>query len=520
MLAEDPSLANKGAARRASASDIRGIVLSPTRELAEQIAAEATALTRNTGLVVQTAVGGTNKRFMLQKTQREGCHLLVATPGRLNDLLSDERSNIGAPDLAAMVLDEADRMLDVGFEKELNSILDMLPSPQDKERQTMLVSATIPDSVIRLARSMVRAHNFEFVQTIAENDTLTHDRVPQRMVPAKSWANMLPTMTELIEREAAKASENPESKPFKAIVYFNTTAMVQMAGEMGFRRRREGMSTLPAWSIHSKLTQQQRTRAAESFRRAKTGVLYSSDVTARGMDFPDVTHVIQMDAPSDREMYIHRLGRTGRQEKQGEGWLILSPSAVGTARKMLSGLPIKQDSSLASADVDVFAEDAESFGQHHDESRSIISTLDRSILSSAYMSLFGQAARPHERAEELHAWVTRVWGWSETPSMSMRLIRNLGLDARSEFLNVESGDGFRSRDRDSSDRGSRFGGPREDDDPFNAMRRNVRTDDARGGRGFDRRGGDRRGFDRRGGDRRGGFSSRGRGRSEREDYGW
>jgi ATP-dependent RNA helicase MSS116 len=161
---------------------------------------------------------------MLNQTRRQGCHLLVATPGRLNDLLQDSGSGIDAPNLAAMVLDEADRMLDVGFERELNEITSCLPRPEEKIRQTMLVSATIPDSVIRLARTMVRANDFEFVQTIPENESLTHDKVPQHIVPVSNWTNVFPTLFELMDREANKAREDPSALPFKAIVYLNTTA--------------------------------------------------------------------------------------------------------------------------------------------------------------------------------------------------------------------------------------------------------------------------------------------------------
>src|SRR5687767_6907636 len=101
MINEDPHLASRSAAGTARSTDIRGIILSPTRELAEQIAAEARQVVRNTGLVVQCAVGGTRKSDMLRQTQRQGCHLLVATPGRLNDILSDPSSGISAPNLAA-----------------------------------------------------------------------------------------------------------------------------------------------------------------------------------------------------------------------------------------------------------------------------------------------------------------------------------------------------------------------------------------------------------------------------------
>lgn len=492
MLDEDPSLASKGAARRASSDDIRGIVLSPTRELAEQIATEARALTKNTGLVVQCAVGGTNKPQMLRQTQRQGCHLLVATPGRLNDLLQDPDSGIEAPNLAALVLDEADRMLDVGFERELEQIIGCLPDVSEKERQTMLVSATIPDNVIRLARSMVRPHNFEFVQTIPENESLTHDKVPQQVVRVSSWANMFPTMFELMEQETRKAEEDPDSPPFKAIVYFNTTALVELASEIGFTRRREGMSHLPSYGIHSKLSQMQRTRSSESFRRSRNGVLFSSDVTARGMDFPNVTHVIQMDVPIDRESYIHRLGRTGRQGKYGEGWLLLPPGSVQNAKRLLKGLPLQQEKSLQSAEVEISVGELPHLFQ---EFKDVVSRVPRSMLAGAYQSILGKASGrdKDEVIEDLYNWVIRGWGWSQPPAVSEKFVRHGGFDTRSEFLNVQNISDFNTRggrfgtgDRSAGD-GSRGFSRRSEgrSDPFDSMARNAR---GRGSQGF---GGDR-----------------------------
>ncbi|VUC27222.1 unnamed protein product [Clonostachys rosea] len=490
MITEDRSLASRGASQRARSDDIRGIVLSPTRELAEQIAVEARRLTRNTGLVVQSAVGGTNKTQMLRNTQRQGCHLLVATPGRLNDLLQDPRSGIDAPNLAALVLDEADRMLDVGFEQELNQIIQLLPDPSTKVRQTMLVSATIPDDVIRLARTMVRADDFEFVQTIPENESLTHDKVPQHVVPVSSWANVFPTLFELIDREAAKAAENPDSPPFKAIVYFNTTSMVELAGEVAFSRKREGLSNVSSFSIQSKLTQVQRSRAAEMFRNARSAILLSSDVTARGMDFPNVTHVIQVDAPRSREDYIHRLGRTGRQGKEGEGWLLLPPQGVQSARRMLAGLPIKQNASLDSAEADI---EAGALPPIHQQFQDLTQRVPRSILGSAYTSLFGASASKEELARDLYHWATRGWGWPKPPGVSARWAHQMNISA--SHLNIQDG-GRNWGDRgDRGNRGDRRGGQEaEPVDAFEAMGRQARSDKAptwrgsSGGRGYGRAG--------------------------------
>lgn len=518
MIEEDPTLASRRASRDAQASDIRGIILSPTRELAEQIATEARRLTRHTGLVIQSAVGGTHKASMLRQTQRQGCHLLVATPGRLNDLLQDPASGIEAPNLAALVLDEADRMLDVGFEKELNDITRCLPSRDEKVRQTMLVSATIPDDVIRLARTMVRPDNFEFVQTIPENESLTHDKVPQHIVPVSSWSNVFPTLFEFIDREVATRNADRTTKPFKAIVYFNTTALVELGGELGFQRRRNNLMRTPTFAIQSQLSQNQRTKAAEMFRNAKSGVLFSSDVTARGMDFPDVTHVIQIDTPRDRESYIHRLGRTGRQNKEGEGWLLLPPMSVGSARKLLRGLPLEQNTSLESADVNIESGDLPSI---HKEVQDLTQSIHKRILGSAYTSLFGgQTSQREELVEDLNLWATKGWGWAEPPPVSSSWARNQGL--LHAGLNIQDRAARRDDQSDGDDRrgprrfGSRSGSDerRSSSDPFSEIGRQARRDDSgfsRGGGGGGR-GGGRGGFSRgggRGGDRGGRDGGRG-----------
>lgn len=512
MITEDPTLATKKASRTARSDDIRGIIMSPTRELAEQIATEARRLTQFTGLVVQSAVGGTHKGSMLRQTQRQGCHLLVATPGRLNDLLQDPSSGIEAPNLAALVLDEADRMLDVGFEKELNDIIKCLPSPSEKVRQTMLVSATIPDDVIRLARTMVRPDDFEFVQTIPENESLTHDKVPQHLVPVTSWANMFPTLFELIDRETAKANEDRSNPAFKAIVYFNTTAMVELASELGYLRRKSGGMKIPSFSIQSQLSQNQRTRAAEMFRNTRSGVLFSSDVTARGMDFPNVSHVIQMDVPRDRESYIHRLGRTGRQDKEGDGFLLLPPTSVSVARKTLRGLPIEQDKSLESASFDL---DSEELPAIHREVQELSQTADKRVLGAAYTSLFGgQGTQREELVEDLNQWATRGWGWAEPPPVSSSWARNqgllnAGLNIQDRSRRDDSGDDRRGGDRRGGGRGGdrfggggdrggdrggarRFGGGSRDrpsSDPFSEMGRLARRDEPSSGRSFGGRGG-------------------------------
>ncbi|EGX91184.1 ATP-dependent RNA helicase mss116 [Cordyceps militaris CM01] len=502
MINEDPTLATRSAKYQARSNDIRGIVLSPTRELAEQIAEEARRLTRHTGLVVQSAVGGTMKNQMLYKTRREGCHLLVATPGRLHDLLSDERSGLAAPNLAAMVLDEADRMLDVGFERELKAIIDLLPRPDEKVRQTMLVSATIPDSVIRLTRSMVRADDFEFVQTISESDSLTHDHVNQNLVVVSHMNNVFPALFELIDKAIADAKANPDKSPFKGIVYLNTTAMTQLAGEMGFAKNRD-RTFIRNFAIHSGLTQSARTRAAENFRKSESGILFSSDVTARGMDFPDVTHVIQIDCPRDRETYIHRLGRTARQQKDGEGWLLLPAMSRSRARGLLRGLPLQPNTSLESATFDVASGDAEP--EAVTATKQLYPRMPSKVLEEAYRVSIFSSTEKHARDDmvvQMNEWVTQGWGWQSPPTVSkMRADRagfgrtdlNFGTEQSSSSDSPRRSDRFGGRDFDRNDRNNR-----RSSDPFDGMRTDARRDSP-GGRGGSSRGGFRRGSDRNSG---------------------
>lgn len=321
ILKKNPELATRQRYSRARASDIRAIIISPTRELAEQIAKEAERLCVGTDLIVQVAVGGNNKREMLRKTQREGCHLLVATPGRLSDLLTDEYSGIRAPALTTLVLDEADRLLDDGFSRDVEDIIALLPNRNQVDRQTLLFSATVPREVMALVRRTLKP-DYHFVQTVGKGDVETHERIPQKLVVVPGLENIMPSLLELCKREIDKAMNaqrtGGQARPFKAIVYFSSTANVELGARIFENLRSEKATSqfgqhplYPAEisEMHGQLTQQQRTRISERFRRAQSAILFSTDVTARGMDFPNVTHVIQIGLPPNRDQYIHRIGR-------------------------------------------------------------------------------------------------------------------------------------------------------------------------------------------------------------------
>lgn len=348
---------------RSTPTDIRAIVISPTRELAEQIAVEARKLVANTGVVVQTAVGGTQKREGLRRIQYQGCHVLIGTPGRLNDILSDPSSGVKAPKLSAFVLDEADRLLDDGFAPAIEEIQTLLPDPMKVDRQTLMFSATVPREVMRMVRRTMKP-NFKFVKTVPDDEVPTHMSVPQKAVYINGLENGLPAVLEIAKNYMEKQKQDPNLRPFKAIVYFNSTAQVSVAYESFTELRndpndpRSGhpLGRTRLYEIHSRLTQRRRTQCADFFRKSTSAILFSSDVTARGMDFPDVTHVIQVGVPRDRETYIHRLGRTARANKTGEGWILLHEGEESAYREKIGDLPIKEDTSVSTAGVNMSRE--------------------------------------------------------------------------------------------------------------------------------------------------------------------
>ena len=534
ILSEDPDLARMVRGRggpRSTADDIRALIVSPTRELAEQIAVEAKRLVAGTGVIVQTAVGGTQKSMGLRAIQREGCHILVGTPGRLKDILSDPYTKVEAPDLSALVFDEADRLLDQGFWPEIQEIMRLLPTPEEKNRQTLMFSATVPKEVISVVRGTLKP-GFQFVKCVNDNEEPTHTRVPQMLVTTKGFENNLPALTELCSREIQKHNDDPANvRPFKAIVYFGSTAEVTLAtsslhklqqpeaetssdafggrGEHPFGRRTRILE------IHSKLTQGARTKAAENFRRADSAILLSSDVTARGMDFPNVTHVIQMGLPSSVEQYIHRIGRTARAGKEGEGLLILNKLEDQEARHRFGGkIPLKRDNSIETASLDLTqeAQVSPSAGKILNMCQAAlrrVSPLEKIKSYKALLGVFQWYPRKGDLIDALNDLSRVGWSMRSPPAIAPMLAQRLGL-SRVSGVNIGSnpeedeerargpsggrgGFGGRSSfgDRDGG-RGGGFGGGRS-------------FGDRDGGRGGDRRGGfggSRGGF----GGGRGGFS--------------
>ena len=264
------------------------LVLAPTRELAGQIADDARELAKARGLKVAVAYGGVG--FGKQVNEVRHAHLLVACPGRLLDLVA--RKDLRLDHVDMLVLDEADRMLDMGFRPDVDRIVKMLP----QERQTLFFSATLGGEAGELAKAYTyeaRKHSHRPVQTNKgriehEFQAVLHEAKLDALVKALGRA----------ERDLA-------------LVFVRTK---RGADRLVKRLAREGVH---AAAIHGDKSQGQRERALAQFEQGKVGVLVATDVAARGIDVDDVTHVINFDAPADHEGYVHRTGRTGRAGRDG-----------------------------------------------------------------------------------------------------------------------------------------------------------------------------------------------------------
>lgn len=505
IIDADPSLAERTGGRRGprtTADDIRGLIISPTRELAEQIAMEAKKLCRNTGVIVQTAVGGTQKSAGLRAIQREGCHLLVGTPGRLKDILSDPYTRVEAPDLSSLVFDEADRLLDQGFWPEIQDIMRRLPTLTEKDRQTLMFSATVPADVVDLVRQTLKP-GFQFVKCVRDDEVPTHERVPQKAVRLNGFENSLPTLIELCTK-AIEQAKSGSARPFKAIVYFPSTAEVSLAA-MALQNLQDpnaqrdafggvGSTSNPLhpariFEIHGKLSQAQRTNASNAFRNCESGILLSSDVTARGMDFPNVTHVIQLGLPSNREQYVHRIGRTARAGKEGEGWIVLNPLETQEARQRLRGLPIQKDESLACAGLDLTraADVPAHAGKILSMYQKAIQRVPMSEKAKVYLAQLGVhqfVTRKEQLVEAMNNLSQFGWGLREPPSISPALASRLRLNG---LPGIKIGDSRPPMDRGRmgggrfGDREDIFGAPGRRDDRFGG-----RSGGGRGGFGGDR----------------------------------
>jgi ATP-dependent RNA helicase MSS116, mitochondrial len=472
-LMRDKSLSG----RAPSASDTRALIISPTRELAEQIAVEASKICQGTGVKIQTAVGGTQKRYHLQLMQRQGCHILVGTPGRIKDIISDPDSRVTLNNIQTFVLDEADRLLDIGFAPDIKEIESYMPNRRERDRQTLMFSATIPKTVVGLVRDILKA-DFKFIRASDPDEQPTHERIPQKVVYLPGFQNLMPAVVEIATKAIEANKQDPQNnRPFKAIIFMQSLNEVALMKKWLDNLRdtstggpgamfKHPLSPCKVFEMSSQLTQRERSFNTDNFRRSESGILVCSDVAARGMDFPDVTHVIQTHYPQSIDQYIHRVGRTGRAGKDGIGYLLLqNDERRNFSREYARDLKLKEDSELVTASVDM-TQPAE-LPAHVARIMSVVEAGARAVpygvKGSAYRTMLSaksQAGRDKQSTVDMMNELSRYgFGLETPPSVSQGFASKLGFH-RTTGLNFES-DSFDDRRGGPGGRGG-FG--RRDDD--------------------------------------------------------
>ena len=298
----------------------RALILTPTRELCLQVEESFRKYGRHSGLQVISVYGGVGYEPQV-KALRDGVDVVVATPGRLIDHL--EKQNVSFDQLEVLVLDEADRMLDMGFAPQINKIVAQL----DKYRQTLLFSATMPPEVEALARKYLRKPVVVQVgRRSAAASTVTHYVYP---CPK--------------EKKSALLAKLIKEHDMDTVLVFTRTK--HGADRVVRHLEKEGIE---ADSMHADKTQGQRTQALADFKKGKTKVLVATDIAQRGLDITHITHVVNYDVPQQAEDYVHRIGRTGRAAKTGDAFTFMCADEIAMVRTIerMIGKPIPRISEV------------------------------------------------------------------------------------------------------------------------------------------------------------------------------
>ncbi|WP_435015669.1 DEAD/DEAH box helicase [Tundrisphaera sp. TA3] len=275
----------------------QAIILAPTRELVQQIVVEIQKLAHGQDVSVCGIYGGEPIEKQLRALDR-GVDIIVGTPGRILDHI--ERRTLNLEGIYHVVLDEADRMLDIGFRPDIERILRKVPDPH----QTLLLSATISDEI----RALARRYMFEPVEMNLSKDEPSVESIKQYYITVEH-DRKYDLLVRLLERD----------KPSQAIVFTRTKRGADKLAEK-LRGKVAGVAT-----IHGDLTQAVRNRVMQGFRNGTIPILVATDVVGRGIDVNDISHVINFDIPDDAENYVHRIGRTGRMGKNGLAYMFVCP---------------------------------------------------------------------------------------------------------------------------------------------------------------------------------------------------
>jgi superfamily II DNA/RNA helicase len=291
------------------------LVLVPTRELARQVRDEFDDIALARGLRVKAVYGGTKVREQAQGVG--SAHILIATPGRLDDLA--RRGLVRLDAVSILVLDEADRMLDMGFQPQVDRIVRRLPT----ERQTMFFSATLDGAIGRLAEVYTQDPMRHEIGGVGE--TRFVEEADHRFLPVASHEKL----TTLARLSAAE--------PGSTLVFVNTKRAVDQLA-----RQLRGMD-VPVVAMHGDMTQRSRERALHRFEEGHVGLLVATDVAARGLDLERITLVINYDPPKDDKGYVHRVGRTARAGRAGTSITFVTPEQLGDVSRMAARLDLHEE---------------------------------------------------------------------------------------------------------------------------------------------------------------------------------
>ena len=371
-----------GDAQKFDAADAPlALIIAPTRELAMQVKRELAWLYADAGSFIASCVGGMDMRDERRALSR-GAHIVVATPGRLRDHIM--RGSIDLTAVRAVVLDEADEMLDLGFREDLEFILEQTPT----DRQTLLFSATVPRAIATLAARYQR--DAERVSTVSERTQ--HADIEYRAM------NVAPRDGENAIINVLRYYEAPN-----AIVFCNTRAMVS---RLTARLSNRGFSVV---ALSGELTQSERSNALQAMRDGRARVCVATDVAARGIDLPNLDLVIHAELPNSHETLLHRSGRTGRAGRKGVSALIVAPASFKKAQRLLKFAKLTADWGAAPSADEVNAQDLQRMFGSDDWQLEVTETERTSVdeltarfspeqLAAAYVR---QYTRQHSAPEEL-----------------------------------------------------------------------------------------------------------------------
>jgi len=300
------------------------LVLAPTRELAVQILGESNKFSRYVGLRSVCLYGGAPKYPQIAAVKR-GVDIIIATPGRLNDLL--EAKKVSLQSIKYLVLDEADRMLDMGFEPQIRSVVAQLPS----ERQTLLFSATWPKEIQRLAHDFLKPNAIQI--NVGDVDTLVANKDITQTILMISESEKTAKLEELLKEVSGENSDSNGAKEHPKIIVFVSKKIT--CDELANQLWDDGFAVD---SLHGDRAQWERTKVMNAFKQGTLRMLIATDVAARGLDVKDVGIVINYDMPAGQngiEDYVHRIGRTGRAGRKGKAYTFFTEQDSKRARDLV-----------------------------------------------------------------------------------------------------------------------------------------------------------------------------------------